>query len=257
MPSMTQNSSQPLALPKLQPAAAQSFDIDEKPLDAAADTGNTNHSDPIPLEPSADRQCPNYSQYTLQKRPWRRRVTDFTSISETKYRGSGTPGDPFIVQWLDNDQENPKNFSNLFKWTMTMLLAFLTLCVSLASSAYTGAALLIIKDFHCSREVFLLGLSFMVFGFALGPLLWAPISEAIGRREILFIALAGYIIFTGVCAAAQDITTLIVIRFLCGTFGSAVFVIPVGQLSDIFEVRSPARRKAVSMFTAPSYSGTS
>jgi MFS family permease len=162
-------------------------------------------------------------------------VTDFERIVEAKYRGSGTVGDPFVVQWLDHDPENPKSYSNLFKWLMTFLLAFMTLCVSLASSAYTGAAGLIIPDFQCSREVFLLGLSLMVMGFALGPLMWAPLSEAVSRRSILLIALGLYIIFTAVCAAAQSITALIILRLLCGTFGSAVFVIPPGQISDMFE----------------------
>jgi hypothetical protein len=69
-------------------------------------------------------------------------------IVEAKYRGSGTVGDPFVAQWLDHDPENPKSYSTLFKWLMTFLLAFMTLCVSLASSAYTGAAGLIIPDFQ-------------------------------------------------------------------------------------------------------------
>ena len=184
---------------------------------------------------NTDARVPESTQHTLRKRPWRRRVAPFEKILATKYRGSGTSTDPFIVQWLDNDPENPKTSSNLFKWLMTFLLAFMTLCVSLASSAYTGAARLIIEEFHCNQEVFLLGLSLMVAGFALGPLVWAPLSEMMGRREILMIALVFYILFTAVCAAAHDIATLVVLRLLCGTFGSAVFVIPGGQLSDMFD----------------------
>lgn len=224
------------------PPETESSEPDEKAFEAQPDTKNQGYRRPSSTqhpEPS------DWSKHTLRKRPWRRRVTEFTHIVEARYRGSGTQGDPFIVQWLDHDPENPKNFSNLFKWTITFLLAFMTLCTSLASSAYTGAAGQIIPEFHCSTEVFLLGLSLMVIGFAVGPLVWAPLSEAIARRDILLIAFGIYIIFTAVCAAAHDIATLIVLRFLSGTFGSAAFVIPAGQISDMFEAEQRGMAQAV------------
>ncbi|ETI23718.1 hypothetical protein G647_05523 [Cladophialophora carrionii CBS 160.54] len=239
MQSTVQGSSHSLVFPGSTSSQAQWSDPDEKQLDHPAGAGGASRWT------SLDPGLQDWTKYTLRKRPWRRRVTDFKQIVEAKYRGSGTPGDPFVVQWLDHDPENPKNYSSLFKWLMTFLLAFMTLCVSLASSAYTGAAGLIIPEFHCSHEVFLLGLSLMVAGFALGPLMWAPLSEAVSRRDILLIALGLYIIFTAVCAAAQSITALIILRLLCGTMGSAAFVIPGGQLSDMFEAEQRGMAQAV------------
>ncbi|EXJ62420.1 hypothetical protein A1O7_02855 [Cladophialophora yegresii CBS 114405] len=239
MRSTVQGSSHSLPLHGPTSSATQSSEADEKPLDHPAAT------DGAPTRMSTDRGLQDWSPYTLRKRPWRRRVTDFSHIVEAKYRGSGTPRDPFVVQWLDHDPENPKNYSNLFKWLMTFLLAFMTLCVSLASSAYTGAAGLIIPEFHCSHEVYLLGLSLMVAGFALGPLMWAPLSEAVSRRDVLLVALGLYIIFTAVCAAAQNITALVILRLLCGTLGSAAFVIPGGQISDMFEAEQRGMAQAV------------
>jgi hypothetical protein len=182
---------------------------------------------------SIEHNTPDWSQYTLRKLPWRQHVTDFAHIATAKYRGQGTPEDPFIIQWLDHDPENPQSYSNLFKWMLTFLLAFMTLCVTLASSAYTGTAELIIERFHCSREVFLLGLSLYVLGWAVGPLFWAPLCEAIARREVLLISLVIYTIFTASCAAAQNIETLIVLRLLCSLSGAGVFVVPGGQISDM------------------------
>jgi hypothetical protein len=217
------------------PDSETSVPLDDKEFGTLDNTSTPDRDDQIHSDSSPDPGPHDWAQYTLRKRPWQRRVTPFSQIVEAKFRGNGTREDPFIVQWLNDDAENPKGFSTTFKWLMTFLLAFTTLCVSLASSAYTGAAGLIIREFHCSREVFLLGLSLMVAGFAIGPLVWAPLSEAVARREIVLLALLLYIVFTAVCAAAQDIATMIVLRFFCGTFGSAVFVIPGGQLSDIFE----------------------
>ncbi len=242
------------SIPKPESSSAHTFDLnEEKPPNPAADTNSPCYPIRTPSYTSKGDELPQCSQYTLQKRPWRRRVTEYAHIVGARRRGSGTIDDPFIVQWLDNDPENPKNYSNQFKWWMTFLLAFMTLCVSLASSAYTGAAGLIISEFDCSREVFLLGLSLMVAGFALGPLVWAPLSEAIGRRNVLLVALGLYIIFTAVCAAAQSIAALLILRLFCGTFGSAAFVIPGGMISDLFEAEQ--RGVAQAVFAAAPFLG--
>ncbi|OAP61372.1 hypothetical protein AYL99_03575 [Fonsecaea erecta] len=241
----------PPASPRVEPAPAISVPVDEKPLgvdikESSSSTIDRESHTPSPTSIEQDATTTtDWSQYTLRRRPWRRRVTDFADIVAARYSGGGTSDDPYIVQWLDHDPENPMTFGIWFKCWMTILLAFMTLCVSLASSAYTGAAELIIREFHCSTEVFLLGLSFMVMGFAIGPLLWAPLAEAISRRDILLVALAFYIVWTAVCATAQNIATLIVFRLLCGTFGSAVFVIPAGQLSDMWDARERGVAQAV------------
>ncbi len=46
-----------------------------------------------------------------------------------------------------------------------------------ASSVYSPAIGQISEQFHVRGEVGLLGLSFLLMGFGLGPLLWAPLSE--------------------------------------------------------------------------------
>ena len=254
MLSGTQAAPQGLSSSKVESSQAQSSSlVDEESLDTTAETSSPDDHDQTPSDIPKDDKLSKWSKHTLRKRPWRRRVTDFAHIMGTKHRGSGNDGDPFIVQWLDNDQENPKNYSDTSKWTMTFLLAFITLCVSLASSAYTGAAGLIIPEFDCSREVFLLGLSFMVFGFALGPVVWAPLSEAVGRRNVLLVVLGLYVVFTGVCAGAQSITALVILRFFCGTFGSAAFVLPGGMISDMFEAEQ--RGVAQAVFAAAPFLG--
>jgi hypothetical protein len=51
--------------------------------------------------------------------------------------------------------------------------------------------------------------------------------------------------WTALCAAAQNISTLIVFRLLSGAFGSVCLVIPVGQLSDIFEAEQRGIAQAI------------
>ena len=97
-------------------------------------------------------------------------------IIDWHYKGSGTEEDPYIVQWIDDDPRNPMEYSEVKKWSITMTVAMATLAVAFVSSAYSGGVRQIITQFHVSQEVVTLGISLFVLGFAIGPLLWAPMS---------------------------------------------------------------------------------
>jgi hypothetical protein len=155
-------------------------------------------------------------------------------VLEHQYSGSGTEEDPYIVEFLHNDPRNPRNFPALRKWTITVLVAIATLCVTFDSSAYTGGIRQIIKQFGVSQEVATLGVSLFVLGFAIGPLLWAPLSELYGR-QIVFTATYG--VLTILCAGAagsQNIQTLIALRAFAGAFGSSPLTNAGGVIADLF-----------------------
>jgi hypothetical protein len=105
-------------------------------------------------------------------------------IASHKYTGLGTTVEPFVVEWLENDPRNPMLFSDALKWLWTMLGALSTFIVAFTTSAYTAAPNEVLEEFHVSHEIFALGLSFFVLGLALGPLIWAPLSELYGRQII-------------------------------------------------------------------------
>lgn len=92
------------------------------------------------------------------------------------YKGSGTEEDPFAVSWLENDPVNPMNYSTTMKWCITMLVAIATLAVAFVSSAYSGGIAEILQEFRVAQIIGTLGISLFVLGFAIGPLLWAPLS---------------------------------------------------------------------------------
>lgn len=89
-------------------------------------------------------------------------------VLEWDYRGSGTSDDPFIVDFLPDDPKNPMKFSKWKKWGITILQAFAVLAVSFVSTAYSGGIGDVIREFHISNEVAILGVSLFVLGFALG-----------------------------------------------------------------------------------------
>ena len=92
------------------------------------------------------------------------------------YPGEGTAASPYLVDFLPQDSRNPLQFPQWKKWTITVLQALATLAVAFVSTAYSGGIIEVIKDFHVSTTVAILGISLFVFGFAVGPLLWAPLS---------------------------------------------------------------------------------
>lgn len=109
-----------------------------------------------------------------------------TNTATHDYPGSGTDQDPYIVGWTADDPRNPLLFNDARKWLWTLLVALANMAVALATSAYTAPARELKEDFVISQEVFELGLSLFVLGFAVGPMFWGPLSELYGR-QIVFV----------------------------------------------------------------------
>ncbi|KAM5356928.1 hypothetical protein ACJ41O_003574 [Fusarium nematophilum] len=162
----------------------------------------------------------------------RARIDD--AVLNYQYPGSGTAEDPFIVSWIPDDTGNPFNWSKLARWRITMVSAATCFAVAFSSSAYTGEELMI--HFEASNTLITAGVSLYVLGFALGPLVWAPLSEIYGRQIIFFISYGLYVIFSAACTADHGVATLLVLRFFCGTFGSSPLTNAGGVISDVFHI---------------------
>ena len=91
------------------------------------------------------------------------------------YEGQGTEQDPFIVEFQDNDPENPMNWGQTRKWFIACIATLSVFVVTFTSSAYAESSVEILKEFKYSMEVFVTGVSVYVLGFAIGPAAWAPL----------------------------------------------------------------------------------
>lgn len=58
-------------------------------------------------------------------------------------------------------------------------------------------------------------------GFGVGPLIWAPLSEMLGRRWAFNASFPLFAIFNMAGALSINMPMLLIMRFLAGTFGSA------------------------------------
>ncbi|KAJ9481439.1 hypothetical protein VN97_g12038 [Penicillium thymicola] len=169
------------------------------------------------------------------------------------YPGSGTDEDPYVVTWIPEDPRNPMNFSEKKKWTYTALVAIATLAVALVSSAYTGGVEEIQEQFNIGNEVATLGVSLFVLGFAIGPLLWAPLSELFGRQILLFVTYAALTAFNAGMCGSKNAWTLIILRFFAGSFGSSPLTNAGGVIADMFPAKQ--RGMAMSFFASAPFLG--
>lgn len=174
-------------------------------------------------------------------------------VVEYPYPGSGTDDDPYVVDWIPRDPRNPLLFSTLKKWCITLVVAIATLAVALISSAYTGGANQIVAEFHVSVIVMTLGVSLFVLGFAIGPLIWAPMSELWGRQVLFFGTYMALTAFNAGAAGSQNIQTLLIMRFLAGSFGSSPLTNAGGIIADMFSASE--RGLAMGLFSIAPFLG--
>lgn len=163
------------------------------------------------------------------------RGTVTKEILTTDYDGSGTESDPYVISFIENDPGNPKLLPTWKKWTIVATVSFVTLVSAFDSSVYVGTINQVKQYFKVSNEVAILGLSLYVLGFAVGPLIWAPLGELIGRQLTHAITFVAFTAFNGAAVAAQNIQTLIIVRFFAGAFAAAPFTNSSGNLADLFD----------------------
>lgn len=87
--------------------------------------------------------------------------------------------------------------------------------------------------FDISSEVGTVGLSMYILGFAVGPLMLAPMSEYFGRNPVYVLSWLLLVIFQVPLALAPNVATVIACRLLQGFFGSAPLTVGCSRLPNM------------------------
>lgn len=206
-------------------------DYEKEKRDDHADTTCTNPSPPPPppheLDPMDAINLP-YRTVTVEAQDRLREYTEETatglqpvvSMKRTK-TGDLQPEKYKLVTFVENDPENPKNWSKAYKWWCTMVVAMTCFAVAFNSAVITADPAGPAETFGVSEEVSLLATTLFVLGFGLGPMVFAPLSEILGRRIMYASTLLVAVVFIIPCAVADNITTLLVCRLIDGIAFSA------------------------------------
>ncbi|KAI0483314.1 major facilitator superfamily domain-containing protein [Xylariaceae sp. FL0804] len=162
-------------------------------------------------------------------------------LSAKKSTTAPNPSDPNLVTWTGpDDPDNPKNWPFSRKWSAVFVVSTFTLIAPVSSTMVAPALTTIGKDLGITEALF-------VLAFAIGPLLWGPLSELYGRVVIIQLANLIYLFFNLGCGFARTKGQLIAFRFLSGLGGSAPQAIGGGVLSDLFTAEQ--RGKAISVYS--------
>lgn len=90
-----------------------------------------------------------------------------------------------------------------------------------------------------------------LIGIAVFPLFLAPLSDALGRKPILYWALSAFIAISALCAFAPSVETLIALRVAQAAAGGTVMTVARAVLADLYrgDVLSRAMSYLMLVFT--------
>ncbi|CAO2651380.1 Nn.00g039500.m01.CDS01 [Neocucurbitaria sp. VM-36] len=151
-----------------------------------------------------------------------------------------TAADVLVDFESDADPYRPVNWPTRKKVSTTLLYGLTTMSATWASSAYSAGTAQVAREFDVGNQVAVLGTALFLFGFGLGPLLWAPLSEVYGRRAAVLSPMFVAMCFSFGSATAKDFQTLMLTRFFGAFFASAPVTNTGGPIVSAAFVANPS-----------------
>ncbi|KAL2220367.1 putative MFS multidrug transporter [Thermoascus aurantiacus ATCC 26904] len=207
---------------------------------------NPGQTDPLDLPLREVNPDANLEEFTTETRTG-------NIIKPIKSNVTGQIEDWKLVTFKIDDPENPRNWSKLYKWWCTMVVAWTCFVVAFSSSVITADLEGVSATFGVSEEVSLLTITVFVIGFGVGPMAFAPLSEMLGRRPVYSVTLLLAVIFIIPCAVSKNIGTLIVCRAIDGIAFSAPMTLVGGTLADLW--KNEERGVPMAAFSAAPFVG--
>jgi multidrug resistance protein len=174
--------------------------------------------------------------------------TDERTLSSDAVAGEHEePVDSNVIDWSGpDDPENPQNWPARKKWGIIAALAACTLITPLASSFFAPGVPQVLKQFDEKSNVMAaFVVSVYILGFAIGPMIIAPMSELHGRILLYNISNLLFVVFNVGCALSNSMGMLIAFRFLAGCAGSAPLTLGGGTIADMFPPQQRAGAMAI------------
>jgi len=112
---------------------------------------------------------------------------------------------------------------------------------------YLPALPQMVDVFNTNQTMVNLTLSVYFAIYAFGLLFWGPLSDKFGRKPIMFIGIAIYIVASLLCALSNSIEFLILSRIIQAFGGSAVTVVATAIVKDLYDGRERERIMATIM----------
>lgn len=160
-------------------------------------------------------------------------------------------------------QPNLERFGNPLLWPQHRKNVLLALsCVATFMTAYTAGSYSPpaatmgrdLDDGTASQIALLAGITTFCLGFALAPMVLAPVSEINGRYPVFVAAGVVFTVFQAACGAVNTLAGILICRFGTG-FGSSVFSSMVGGvIADLWDAEG--RNTPMALFSCAVLLGT-
>src|SRR6185437_15049008 len=112
-------------------------------------------------------------------------------------------------------------------FALTLLLASLTALGPMSSDMYVPSLPDIGHSLHVPIAQVQLTISSYLVGFAMGQIIYGPISDRLGRKPVLLVAIVIYGLGSVLCATTRSIDALIAARFVQALGGAGAIVLTV------------------------------
>ena len=166
-------------------------------------------------------------------------------ITDPKATSGSVPSSADLITL--EGKEDPHNWSYAYKWTTVAIVSLMGFISPMGASIIVPGSRMIDAQFHLqSRTLSIVPVSTYVLGLALGPFVFAPASELIGRRPVYMGTALVFVLFNIACGLVDNFAGLNVVRFLAGAFGSTGPTLGSGSIGDMFSPRE--RGRAVSLY---------
>src|SRR5215470_9550644 len=118
---------------------------------------------------------------------------------------------------------------------LTLVLSLLTAIAPMSVDMYLASLPDIGKSLSATDAQVQLTLSFYLIGFAVGQVIYGPLSDRHGRRPILLIAGGVFTAASVVCIIAPTIEILIAARLIQAVGGAGTVVLARTMVRDLYE----------------------
>ncbi|KAL5042511.1 hypothetical protein BDW71DRAFT_200551 [Aspergillus fruticulosus] len=153
-----------------------------------------------------------------------------------------------VVDWDGpDDPQNPRNWPTWKRMAQVVLVTTFLLTANLAATMFAPGSAALAQEFNITSSALTsLTVSIYLAGFAVGPMVIAPLSELYGRLVIYHTSYAFYIGFIIGCALSKNTGMFLAFRVLAGCASSGPLTVGGGTVADVVP---PAQRgRAMSLF---------
>lgn len=149
---------------------------------------------------------------------------------------------------------SPYTWSTSRKAPLLFLSCIATLLTAYTAGSYSPPSRLMAHDFHASNIVINIGVTTFCMGFALTPMLIAPVSEIFGRYPVFVISGVVLTVFQAVCSVMPNLAGMLVARFFVGAGASTFSSVAGGVIADLYHKEE--RNTAMALFSGCVLFGT-